>query len=102
MYVNVSKSSFDVVVLENKKLVFSNSFSYTTKEDFIYYILFTAEQIQLDTAVFNLYFMGEIYIDSEIYKIAYTYIKNIFFLKSKNSIFKDLEITNHSNYILLG
>jgi hypothetical protein len=102
MYINVSKRSFDIVVLENKKLIFSNIFSYETKEDFIYYILFTAEQIKLDTAVFNLYFLGEINIDSEIYKIAYKYIKNIFFLESKNSIFKDLEIANHSNYILLG
>tara|TARA_B110000503_G_scaffold80572_1_gene123411 strand:+ start:3956 stop:4789 length:834 start_codon:yes stop_codon:yes gene_type:complete len=102
MYVNVSKSSFDIVVLENRKLIFSNSFSYTTKEDFIYYILFTAEQIQLNTEEFKLYFMGEIEVESEIYKIAYTYIKNIFFLESKNSIFKDLEIANHSNYILLG
>jgi hypothetical protein len=102
MYVNVSKRSFDIVVLENKKLIFSNIFSYETKEDFIYYILFTAEQIKLDTAVFNLYFLGEINIDSETYKIAYRYIKNIFFLESKNSIFKDLEIANHSNYILLG
>jgi len=102
MYVNVSKGSFDIVVLENRKLIFSNSFSYTTKEDFIYYILFTAEQIQLNTEEFKLYFMGEIEIESEIYKIAYTYIKNISFLKSENSIFKDLEISNHSNYILLG
>jgi hypothetical protein len=102
MYVNVSKSSFDIVVLENRKLIFLNSFSYTTKEDFIYYILFTAEQIQLNTEEFKLYFMGEIEIESEIYKIAYTYIKNISFLKSENSIFKDLEISNHSNYILLG
>jgi hypothetical protein len=102
MYVNVSKSSFDIVVLENRKLIFLNSFSYTTKEDFIYYILFTAEQIQLNTEEFKLYFMGDIEIESEIYKIAYTYIKNISFLKSENSIFKDLEISNHSNYILLG
>ncbi len=102
MYVNVSKSSFDIVVLENRKLILLNSFSYTTKEDFIYYILFTAEQIQLNTEEFKLYFMGEIEVESEIYKIAYTYIKNIFFLKSENSIFKDLEIANHSNYILLG
>ena len=102
MYVNVSKSSFDIVVLENRKLIFSNSFSYTTKEDFIYYILFTAEQIQLNTEELKLYFMGEIEVESEIYKIAYTYIKNISFLKSENSIFKDLEISNHSNYILLG
>ena len=101
-FVNVAATNFDIVVIKNSKLIFYNSFSFTTKEDFIYYILFTAEQIKLDTAVFNLYFLGEINIDSETYKIAYRYIKNIFFLESKNSIFKDLEIANHSNYILLG
>lgn len=96
------RALFDLMILENKKLIFSNSFSYTTKEDFIYYILFTAEQLLLNTEEFELYFMGEIKAESEIYTIAYTYIKNIFFLESKNSIFKDLEIDNHSNYILLG
>lgn len=102
MFINVYKNSFDIVVLENKKIVFSNSFLYHTKEDFIYYILFTAEQIQLNTEEFKLYFMGEIETTSEIYKIAYKYIKNIFFLESKNSIFEDLEASNHSNFILLN
>ena len=102
MFINVYKNSFDIVVIENKKIVFSNSFLYQTKEDFIYYVLFTAEQIQLNTAIFKLYFIGEIEVESEIYKIAYRYIKNIFFLESQNSIFKDLEAPNHSNFILLG
>jgi len=102
MFINVSKDSFDMVVLENKKIIFLNSFLYHTKEDFIYYILFTAEQIQLNTALFKLYFMGEIQIESKIYKISYKYIKNIFFLESESSIFKDLEVPKHSNFILLG
>jgi hypothetical protein len=102
MYVNVYKSSFNVVVIENKKLIFSNSFSYDTKEDFIYYILFTAEQLQLNTEEFKLYLTGEINEGSEIYKLTYNYIKNILFLESKNTIFNDLEIDNHTNYILLG
>lgn len=102
MYVNVSKNTFDITVLEQNKLVLLNSFSYTSKEDFIYYILFTAEQLQLNTTDFKLYFTGDIHTESEIYKITYTYIKNIFFLGSENSIFKDLELAKHSNYILLG
>jgi hypothetical protein len=102
MYVNVYKNTFDIVILENKKLIFYNTFSYHTKEDFIYYILFTAEQCQLKTEEFKLFFMGKIDVKSDIYKIAYTYIKNIFFLKSKNLFFIDLKIANHTNYILLG
>lgn len=102
MYINVSKSNIDIIVLEHKKLVLSNSFNFNTKEDFLYYILFTAEQLNLDTKEFPLYFTGAISLDSPIYKIAYKYIKNIYFLESNNLIFKDLDTPKHSNYILLG
>ena len=102
MFVNVFKNTFDIVVLENKKLILSNSFSYQTKEDFIYYILFVAEQLQLNNEEFKLYFTGEITLDSEIYKIVYTYIKNVFFLESSQAIFKELDIEKHSNFNLLG
>ena len=40
VFVNVSKSSIDIVVMRNKQLEFSNTFNFQTKEDFIYYILF--------------------------------------------------------------
>lgn len=102
MYVNVCKSTIDIIVLEHKKILLSNSFSFTTQEDFLYYILFTAEQLDLDTKIFALYLTGEISLDMPIYKIAYKYIKNIYFLESNNFIFKDLDIPKHSNYILLG
>ena len=102
MFVNVFKNTFDIVVLENKNLILSNSFSYQTKEDFIYYILFVAEQLQLNNEEFKLYFTGEITFESEIYKIVYTYIKNVFFLESSQPIFKELDAEKHSNFILLG
>lgn len=102
MYVNVSKNNFDIIILEAKKLILSNSFSFDSKEDFIYYILFTAEQHQLDTEDFQLFFLGDISTDSKLYTITYTYIKNILFLESKASIYSDVKIPNHSNYILLG
>lgn len=102
MYVNVAKNSIDIIVLKNNTIIFCNSFSYGSKEDFIYYLLFTSEQLQLNTEEFKLYFMGTIQLDDKLYKITYKYIKNIFFLESKNPIFKELDISKHSNYILLG
>ena len=101
-YVNVSKTTLDIVVLENNKLLLSNTFSYNTKEDFIYYILFVAEQLNLDTNEFPLYFTGEITLNSNIYKATYQYIKNVYFLESTNTIFNELNIPLHSNFILLG
>lgn len=102
MYVNVSKDNIDIVVLADKKVIYVNSFHYYSKEDFIYYILFTAEQLQFNRNEFKLYFIGAIHIEDAAYQITYKYIKNVFFLESKSSIFKDLNISKHSNYILLG
>ncbi|WP_299014071.1 DUF3822 family protein [uncultured Polaribacter sp.] len=102
MYVNVSKNYLDIIVLQNNTLLLSNCFKFTTKEDFIYYILFVAEQLSLDNSKFSLYFTGQIALESELYKIAYQYIKNCYFLESKNEIFKHLDAANHNNYILLG
>lgn len=102
MFVNVSKNTFDIVILAHKKLILSNSFSYKSKEDFIYYILFVAEQLQLNNEEYKLYFTGEISLESDLYKIVFTYIKNVFFLESSQAIFKELDAKKHSNFILLG
>ncbi|ARV07987.1 hypothetical protein BTO04_04835 [Polaribacter sp. SA4-10] len=102
MFVNVSNNNFDIVVLQNKKVLLSNSFSFETKEDFIYYILFTAEQLQLNTEEFKLHFIGDIETGSEMYTIVHQYIRNISFLESENTIFNHLDSSKHSNFILLG
>ena len=102
VFVNVSKESFDIIVLENKQLEFANSFHFHTKEDFIYYILFTLEQLKLDVEEIKLSFTGDIEVDSEIYKITYQYIRNVSFLESDNPVFNKLDISKHSNYILLS
>ena len=102
MYVHVAKHTFDIIVLQDKKLILSNSFSFNSKEDFIYYILFVAEQNQMNTENFSLYFLGAITRDSYLFNITYTYIRNIFFLESSKPIYTNLQLPKHSNYILLG
>ena len=102
MYVNVSKTTLDIVVIENNQLILFNTFTYRTKEDFIYYILFTAEQLNLNVNEFSLYFTGKVNLEDTIYKITYKYIKNIYFLESNNHLFSELNIASHSNFILLG
>ena len=102
VYINVAKTSFDIVVLEQKQLILYNSFTYNTKEDFIYYILFVAEQLTLDTETINFFLMGSINKEDELYQITYNYIRNISFLQSDNAIFNSLDAKRHSNFILLG
>ena len=83
--------------------MFYNIFEYETKEDFIYYILFTLEQLELSPEETNISIMGAINEQSELYEILYTYIRNISFFNYKKPIFNDKnEIDKHSNFILLG
>ncbi len=77
MFVHVSESHFEIIVVQNQKLHLYNSFDYKTPEDFIYYLLFTAEQLQLNPENFKLEFLGAITEEDVLYKIAYKYIRNI-------------------------
>jgi hypothetical protein len=80
MYLNIEVSDFEIVVVENNLLKFYNRFEYLTKEDFIYYLLFTAEQLQLNPEEFPLVLIGAIAEADELYLIAYKYIRDVSFL----------------------
>ncbi len=80
VYLNDYSSYYDLVIVKQNKLLLANTFQYDTKEDFIYYLLFTAEQLQIDPSEFNLWLLGDISKDSDNFNIAYTYVKFIDFL----------------------
>ncbi|GAA4944464.1 DUF3822 family protein [Algibacter agarivorans] len=102
LYINVSENHFEIIAVEKTKLLLYNTFEYGTKEDFIYYILFTAEQLNLDPETLKLVFIGNIIKDDELYNIAYKYIRNISFT-NRNDTFKHAKVlkTNYSNFTLL-
>lgn len=76
MFVHVSDTHFEIVVIQNQKLQLYNSFDYKTPEDFIYYILFTAEQLHLNPENFKLELLGKIAEGDAFYTIAYKYVRN--------------------------
>lgn len=82
VYLNNHTWGYDLVIIQQGKLLFVNSFHCKTKEDFIYYLLFTAEQLELDPTTFELILLGHISKNSDYYNMAYTYIKNISFLET--------------------
>ena len=102
-FVSVTPNYIDIVVCNKEQLFLYNSFNYTTKEDFIYYILFVAEQLDLNPDEFTLNFLGQINEASEAYKIAYKYIRNINFIGIESSFFNDSnEFLNHAHYTLVS
>ena len=99
-FVNVTDKNFDVVVIENAKLLFFNSFTFNTKEDFIYYILFTTEQLHINPEEISFFFIGDIEKESELYHITFQYIRNVDFINVEATFFTtDSGLSNHSNYI---
>lgn len=76
MFVHVNDTHFEIVVIQNQKLQLYNTFEYKTPEDFIYYILFTAEQLFLNPENFKLELLGNIKEDDALYQIAYKYVRN--------------------------
>ncbi|MBP4136807.1 DUF3822 family protein [Flavobacterium geliluteum] len=102
MVVNFNFGHFEVIVVQNQKLLLFNSFEYQTPEDFIYYLLFTAEQTNLNPETFPLELLGTISKDDAFYAIAYQYIRNISFfdvspLQQKNNF---STAQNQKHYIL--
>jgi hypothetical protein len=102
MYVNIAKQHFEIIVIKGNNLILYNTFEYSTKEDFIYYILFTAEQLELDPEAFPLVLIGNISENDNFYNIAYTYIRHVSVFK--NRLEYTLEIENdeafRNNFVL--
>ncbi len=76
-YVHVGEHVMDVVVLSQKQLLYYNHFTYTSKEDFIYYLLFSLEQLKLDTERIKTRLFGAIDEGDDIFNICYEYIQHL-------------------------
>ncbi len=103
MYVNVSYKNLDIIVFKKEQLTLCNSFQYNSKEDFLYYVLFVVEQLELETSLFQLFFTGNITKDFTTFTLIKEYVKNVNFLEPEYDFLEKSEhFFPHSNYILLS
>ncbi|MCD6113240.1 MAG: DUF3822 family protein [Bacteroidales bacterium] len=86
-FLNVEKDHFDLVIFNNYKLIFFNSFEYKTDKDFIYFLLFTFEQLKINPENFDLVLLGNILKGSKEYNIILKYVRNVSFIK-RNDYYK--------------
>ena len=82
VYLNSFPGGYDLLVYQKGQLLLANTFKCSTREDFIYYLLFCAEQLDLDPSSFELILLGRITENSDYYDIAYTYVKEIKFMNT--------------------
>ncbi len=105
LFLNFNAQNFELIAIKNKKLQLYNSFEYTTKEDVIYFLLFTIEQLHFNPENVKLNLMGAITKDDDLYALIYNYIRFVaFYIPSYT--FKFLtELTpahNHNDAIILN
>jgi hypothetical protein len=79
LFIHIQSSSFQVILIEGKKLLFYNSFNHHSAEDFIYYLLFVCEQLSLNPETIDAVLAGEIERTSSIFAILQKYVRNVRF-----------------------
>jgi len=75
--VNLRPGHLDIVVTSANNLVFFNTFSAQTAEDFMYYLLFTMEQLELNPDQTKVRCYGEIEKTGASWLLARKYIRNV-------------------------
>jgi len=104
-FVHVNDNDFNMAVLSNNKLLLHNIFKYNTKEDFIYFLLATIEQLGFNPETANVKLLGKIEKGNELYTMIEQYIGNYEFVEQSDSqrysyVFDEIKF--HKNYILLN
>lgn len=79
MYLNVQKHNADVIGLDKNNLVFTNTYYYQTPDDFLYYALNTAKQINFDPYTDECVLLGEVTEDYQQYEVCHRYISDVKF-----------------------
>ncbi len=105
MFANVRKGWLDISITEENQLLFYNSFPYHSRQDFIYYIIFVIEQLNLNPEEVPLKLSGAIDRKSTLFDEAWTYIRNIGFQDLSGSfkysyLFND--VPRHAHFTLLN
>lgn len=77
VYIHVHKNSFDLVVTQKKKLLLANAFDFHSKEDFLYYTLFTLEQLELNPDTVPVLLSGHVQKEDPLYEMGYKYIRHL-------------------------
>jgi len=76
-YLYLNQNKVTITFFKENKLVFNNAFTYITKEDLLYFVLFSFEQLKLSTEKIEVILFGAIEKDDEYFNLLYDYIRNL-------------------------
>ena len=86
LYVSVSSNLMHIIGIDNENLLMCNTYQFSSKEDFIYFVLLAYDQLSLNPKKDSLYLLGDISRSSLIFQICWQYILNISFIDQLSGI----------------
>ena len=105
IFININTSHFEIIIGKQKKMLLYNTFEYKTVEDFIYYILFSMEQLKLSVEEVEVELLGEINKEGDLFIAMYKYVRNVSLLKFKskyNSLLSITDVYKRENFCLFN
>jgi len=105
LYLNLHQSQLEISVKTNNQFIFYNVFSFESKEDILYFLLFTMEQLNLNPLVCKLSIAGQLETNDDLIKSIKKYVKSVDFCvldKSVTIANKTTAIPNHYYFTLLN
>ncbi len=86
IFVYVESKYMNMTILQNDNLLLHNRYYYQSPQDFVYFILFAIDELQLDAETCQVKLYGEISKDSGIYNLLQKYVLNVEFGKKPASL----------------
>lgn len=83
---NIQHLGFDCLFLKEGKLQFLNSFECKNVDDFIYFLLYIMEQLQLDRESSQVHLQGNFEEKSTLFEMLYKYIRNLHLVSRNDTI----------------
>lgn len=82
--VRVDQKLADMAVIKNEKLTFHNTYQFSTPEDFLYYLIGTAQQQGIDIEKDQFILLGNVYESGGVFHLLSQYLPNLNFGKRPN------------------
>lgn len=103
VYVSVEDSILTVVVKKGFELEFCNNFQFVTPNDFVYFIMFVYDELDLNPETVPITLMGDIAKNSTIFVKLYKYVRHISFGEKPTTLkfgYKFDEVNDHHYFDL--
>ena len=103
LYVSVEDSIVAIVVKKGFNLDFCNNFQYQTPNDFVYFVMFVFDELDLNPETIPVILTGDIAKNSELFVRLYKYVRHISFGEKPGTLkfgYKFDEVSDHNYFDL--